>query len=200
MTSDPLYACAYIYNLYSWTLSRKRLYSGGMSTHTTDAQNDDVLRAAGLRVTAPRLAVLDIVDQYQHSDADTIASHVRERLGTVSKQAVYDVLHALSDAGLVRRITVDGRRALYETHRHDNHHHVVCRGCGRIEDVQCKTGSAPCLHVSPHEDFGFAIDEAEVVFRGLCPTCQSENAPVSQPAGRADHASVGLTTKPTVKT
>lgn len=130
------------------------------------------LRNAGLRVTAPRLATLAVVERHQHADADTIAGHVRTQLGTVSKQAVYDVLHALTDVGLVRRISVNGRRALFETHRHDNHHHLVCRECGRVEDVHCATGKAPCLHVATGQDYGFAIDEAEVIYRGLCPECR----------------------------
>lgn len=147
------------------------------TTEAQDAQraaHEAALRAAGLRVTAPRLATLAVVDDNQHADAETIAGKVRARLGTVSKQAVYDVLYALSDAELVRRISVSGRRSLFETHRHDNHHHLVCRHCGRIEDVYCKTGSAPCLHVKNDEDFGFDIDEAEVIYRGLCPECQAE--------------------------
>lgn len=131
------------------------------------------LRAAGLRVTAPRLAALAVIQEHQHADAETIATQVRERLGTVSTQAVYDVLHALTDVGLVRRISLDGRRALFETHRHDNHHHLVCHRCGRLEDVPCATGSAPCLHVAEPHRHGFQVEAAEVLYRGLCPACQA---------------------------
>lgn len=142
------------------------------STPAPRTLHEAALRSVGLRVTAPRLATLAVVDEYQHADADTIAAHVRDRLGTVSKQAVYDVLYALTDAELIRRIAVTGRKSLFETHHHDNHHHLVCRNCERIEDVYCKTGKAPCLHVKDDEDFGYAIDEAEVIYRGLCPDCQ----------------------------
>lgn len=145
-------------------------------TLSSRAGCEAALRGAGLRVTAPRLAVLGAVAERQHADAETIATTVRERLGTVSTQAVYDVLHALTDVGLVRRISLDGRRALFEAHRHDNHHHLVCRSCGRLEDVPCATGSAPCLDVAPHHRHDFAIETAEVLYRGLCPACSTERA------------------------
>ena len=135
---------------------------------------EGLLRSAGLRVTEPRLAILTAIDNEHHADAETIATIVRGQRGAVSKQAVYDALHALTDAGLVRRIVVNGRRALYETHKHDNHHHLVCRSCGRLEDVHCRSGEAPCLHVKDGFNHGYAIDEAEVIYRGLCPACQAE--------------------------
>ncbi len=129
------------------------------------------LKAAGLRVTAPRLAVLASVEgENQHRDADTIALAARVRLGTLSKQAVYDNLHALVSAGLIRCIQPAGSSARYETRTGDNHHHLVCRGCGKTEDVDCVMGSAPCLE--PSQSRGYALDEAEVIFWGRCPACQ----------------------------
>lgn len=130
------------------------------------------LRAAGLRVTGPRLAVLSEVTDRKHVAADEVAQAVRDRLGTISTQAVYDVLGALTRAGLVRRIEPAGSPARYETRVGDNHHHVVCRSCGAITDVDCVIGEAPCL--SPADASGFVIDEAEVTFWGLCPACKRE--------------------------
>ncbi|MEU7139230.1 Fur family transcriptional regulator [Nocardia sp. NPDC046473] len=141
-----------------------------MHTNHTDAQAQ--LRAAGLRVTAPRIAVLDAVAADPHSDADRVAATVRRSLGAVSTQAVYDVLRACVNAGLLRRIEPAGSAALYETRAGDNHHHLVCRSCGTVVDIDCVVGSAPCL--APGDDHGFAIDEAEVVFWGLCPTCRTQ--------------------------
>lgn len=133
------------------------------------------LREHGLRVTASRLAVLDAVaDLGGHPDAAAVADAVRARLGTVSLQAVYDGLRALNEAGLLRRIEPAGHPARYETRVADNHHHLVCRGCGAAEDVDCVLGHAPCL--APGQDHGFTIDEAEVVFWGLCPTCAAAKA------------------------
>ena len=131
----------------------------------------DLLRAAGLRVTRPRLAVLDVLQDGGHLEVDEIATLVRGRLDSVSTQAVYDVLGALSRAGLARRIEPAGSPALYEARAGDNHHHVVCRGCGTIADVDCVLGEAPCL--DPDNARGFEVDEAEVTFWGLCPACQS---------------------------
>jgi Fe2+ or Zn2+ uptake regulation protein len=128
------------------------------------------LRSAGLRVTAPRLAVYDAVAAAPHCDADHVATAVRARLGSVSTQGVYDALRVLSEQGLLRRIQPAGSAARYEARTGDNHHHVVCRSCGTTADVDCATGATPCLHAS--QDHGFAIDEAEVVYWGLCPTCQ----------------------------
>ncbi|MGV9674694.1 Fur family transcriptional regulator [Nocardia sp. NPDC003482] len=128
------------------------------------------LREAGLRVTAPRVAVLDAVVAQPHSDADRVAAAVRERLGTVSTQAVYDVLRACVHAGLLRRIEPAGSAALYEARTGDNHHHLVCRQCGTVVDVDCAVGHAPCL--DPSDAHGFVIDEAEVVYWGLCANCR----------------------------
>ncbi|BCJ35725.1 transcriptional regulator FurA [Actinocatenispora thailandica] len=128
-----------------------------------------MLRAAALRVTRPRMAVLSAVYEHPHADTDSIIGAVRTRLGGVSHQAVYDVLRALTAAGLVRRIEPPGSVARYEARVGDNHHHVVCRSCGVITDVDCAVGDAPCL--TPSDDHGFVIDEAEVVYRGLCPDC-----------------------------
>lgn len=132
---------------------------------------EDELRGAGLRVTRPRLAVLAAVREHAHADTDTIIRSVRTAAGDVSHQAVYDVLRVLADAGLVRRIQPTGSVARYETRVADNHHHVVCRSCGVIADVDCAVGFTPCLTAS--DDAGFVIDEAEVIFWGLCPACTS---------------------------
>ncbi len=138
-----------------------------MTTETAREQ----LRAAALRVTRPRVAVLEAVRVHPHADADTIAATVREQLGTVSTQAIYNVLHALTEAELLRRIEPAGSPARYETRVGDNHHHVVCRRCGAMDDVDCAIGAAPCLEAS--NAHGFLVDEAEVTFWGLCPRCQS---------------------------
>jgi Fur family transcriptional regulator, stress-responsive regulator len=128
------------------------------------------LRSAKMRVTAPRLAVLAAVHHGGHLHADAIAVMARERLGSLSRQSVYDNLHALLEAGLVRRIEPANAPALYEARTGDNHHHLVCRRCGRIEDVDCVVGHRPCLE--PSASHGFQIDEAEVLFWGICPDCQ----------------------------
>jgi Fur family transcriptional regulator, stress-responsive regulator len=139
-----------------------------------------LLRGAALRVTRPRLAVLTAVHRYPHSDTDTVIRLAREDLGDVSHQAVYDVLKALTAAGLVRRIVPAGSVARYESRVGDNHHHLVCRSCGSIVDVDCATGAAPCLTAA--DDHGFAVDEAEVVYWGTCPDCASRTAPdISRP-------------------
>jgi Fur family ferric uptake transcriptional regulator len=135
-----------------------------------------VLRGASLRVTRPRVAVLAAVYDNPHADTLSILGVVREKLGEVSRQAVYDVLHALTDAGLVRRIHPPGSVARYESRVGDNHHHVVCRSCGVIADVDCAVGTAPCLTAS--DDLGFAIDEAEVIYWGLCLDCSGGNSRV----------------------
>lgn len=140
--------------------------------HTNSADPREWLRAAGLRVTAPRIAVLDAVAARPHSDADTVAATVRDALGSVSTQAVYDVLRACERAGILRRIEPAGSSARYETRIGDNHHHLVCRSCGAVADVDCAVGEAPCL--DPSDAHGFVVDEAEVVFWGLCSTCRSE--------------------------
>jgi Fe2+ or Zn2+ uptake regulation protein len=133
----------------------------------------EALRGAGLRVTAPRLAVLlSVQGEGQHWDAEAIAGAARRRLGTLSTQAVYDNLHILEKAGLVRRIQPSGHPARYEVRVGDNHHHLVCRRCGLTTDVDCTVGAAPCLE--PSADHGFVVQEAEVIFWGLCPHCQQE--------------------------
>lgn len=128
-----------------------------------------MLRSASLRVTGPRVAVLSALHEHPHADTDNIFDVVHAHLGVVSLQAVYDVLRALTAAGLVRRIQPAGSVARYEPRVGDNHHHVVCRSCGAIGDVACAVGAAPCLTAS--DDLGFAIDEAEVIYWGLCPGC-----------------------------
>ncbi|MDG4764148.1 Fur family transcriptional regulator [Solwaraspora sp. WMMD406] len=135
------------------------------------------LRAASLRVTRPRLAVLAALHDHPHVDTDTVIDLVHANHPTVSHQAVYDVLRVLTDAGLVRRIQPAGATARYERRVGDNHHHLVCRSCGAIVDVDCAVGSAPCLTAS--HDHGFVVDEAEVVYWGTCPGCATENAPSS---------------------
>ena len=137
----------------------------------TASDHEDMLRAAALRVTRPRLAVLHAVHDHPHADTETIIRAVRADLGEVSHQAVYDVLRALTGARLVRRIQPSGSVARYEARVGDNHHHVVCRSCGAIADVDCAVGHAPCLDAS--DDSGFTIDEAEVVYWGRCPGCST---------------------------
>jgi Fur family transcriptional regulator, stress-responsive regulator len=134
----------------------------------------DELRGAGLRVTAGRVALLEAVRNGDHLDVEAIASRVRDRVGHVSLQAVYEALHALTAAGLIRRIEPAGSPARYEGRVMDNHHHVVCRSCGVVADVDCATGEAPCLTAS--DDHGFSIDEAEVVYWGLCPNCSTRSS------------------------
>jgi Fur family ferric uptake transcriptional regulator len=145
------------------------------------ADLERVLRAAGLRVTRPRLAVLHAVHANPHVDTDALIAAARARIGPVSHQAVYDVLRILTDRGLVRRIQPQGSVARYEARVGDNHHHLVCRGCGVVVDVDCAVGAAPCL--SPSDAAGFVVDEAEVVFWGLCPRCQGspgEKTPIEE--------------------
>lgn len=131
------------------------------------------LQAAELRITRPRVAVLQAVHAYPHADTDTILGAVRLALPEVSRQAVYDVLAALTAAGLIRRFQPSGSPARYESRVGDNHHHVVCRSCGTIGDVDCAVGDAPCLNASNDEGAldGFVLDEAEVIYWGLCPDC-----------------------------
>jgi Fur family ferric uptake transcriptional regulator len=130
------------------------------------------LRGAGLRVTAPRRAVLTWLAGHPHATADAVGAAVRAELGSISVQAVYDVLAACVGAGLVRRIEPAGHPARFECRVADNHHHLVCRQCGVTRDVDCIVGAAPCL--TPLDTQGFALDEAEVVFWGLCPECQAD--------------------------
>jgi Fur family ferric uptake transcriptional regulator len=131
-----------------------------------------MLRGAALRVTRPRLAVLGAVHAHPHADTDSLLGAVREELPGVSHQAVYDVLRALTGAGLVRRIQPAGSVARYESRVGDNHHHLVCRMCGDIADVDCAVGETPCLTAS--DDQGFTVDEAEVTYWGVCPACLAD--------------------------
>jgi Fe2+ or Zn2+ uptake regulation protein len=132
---------------------------------------EQLLRGAALRVTRPRVAVLTAVYEHPHADTDSLIGVVREDLGEVSHQAVYDVLRALTAAGLVRRIQPSGSVARYESRVGDNHHHVVCRSCGFLADVDCAVGTTPCLTAT--NDHGFAIDEAEVIYWGVCLDCST---------------------------
>lgn len=145
-----------------------------------------MLRGASLRVTGPRLAVLAAVHDHPHADTDSIIGAVRADLGAVSHQAVYDVLRALTAAGLLRRIQPAGSVARYEARVGDNHHHVVCRSCGAINDVDCAAGAAPCLTAS--DDRGFAISEAEVIYWGRCPDCVAAPASHQNETARQQEA------------
>jgi Fur family ferric uptake transcriptional regulator len=157
--------------------SRRRagLYSfknpGNTRRVPTTADLERRLREAALRVTRPRVAVLAAVHARPHADTESVIRLVREHLPEVSHQAVYDVLRALTEAGLLRRIQPSRSVARYESRVGDNHHHVVCRSCGAISDVDCAAGATPCLTAS--EDHGFVIDEAEVIYWGRCPDCQA---------------------------
>jgi Fur family ferric uptake transcriptional regulator len=130
---------------------------------------EQLLRGADLRVTRPRLAALAAVHDNPHADTGSLTRAIRDDLGEVSSQAIYDVLRALTDSGLVRRIEPAGSVARYESRVGDNHHHVICRSCGAIADVDCAVGHTPCLTAS--ETHGFTIDEAEVIYWGVCPDC-----------------------------
>ena len=139
------------------------------ASHTPNTAEE--LRGVGLRVTAARVALLETVRDGEHLDVEAVAAGVRGRVGHISLQAVYEGLHALTGAGLIRRIEPAGSPARFEGRIGDNHHHVVCRSCGVVADVDCAVGEAPCLTAS--DDHGFAIDEAEVVYWGLCPDCMA---------------------------
>lgn len=132
----------------------------------------EILRAKGLRVTAPRLAVLAVIREGHHMTADNVADAVGKRLGSISKQAVYDVLAVLTQAHIIRKVVIEGRGSWYELESGDNHHHVMCLSCGKFEDVPCVTGLAPCL--DPPVDRGYIIEVADVIYRGLCPACQQK--------------------------
>ena len=145
-----------------------------MSHDAVPATPEQLLRRAELRVTRPRLAVLEALAAHPHSGAETVLGVVRRDLGGVSTQAVYDVLNVLADRGLARRIQPAGSVARYELRLGDNHHHVVCRECGTVHDVDCASGEAPCLDAP--DTLGFVIDEAEVTYWGLCPDCHDRTA------------------------
>ncbi|MHB1164775.1 MAG: Fur family transcriptional regulator [Candidatus Nanopelagicales bacterium] len=134
----------------------------------------DLLRRHGIQVTAQRLAVLRAMAGTSHLTADEIAEAVRAEIGAISRQSVYDALGILGDAGLIRRIQPVGSPARFEDRVADNHHHLICRDCGRVVDVDCAVGSAPCLTAA--DDMGYAIDEAEVVYWGRCPDCMATGA------------------------
>ena len=155
---------------FSWNV---RVYAGklGAMTASQTPTAAEELRGAGLRVTAGRVALLETVRDGDHLGVEAIASGVRDRVGHVSLQAVYEALHALTAAGLVRRIEPAGSPARFEGRVGDNHHHVVCRSCGVVADVDCAVGEAPCLTAS--DDHGFSIGEAEVIYWGLCPGCST---------------------------
>ena len=132
----------------------------------------ETLRENGFSITAQRLAVMRAVAEHPHITADEVADAVRANIGAISKQAVYDALTVLVDAALVRRIQPQGSPALFEDRVGDNHHHLICRDCGRVSDVDCAVGSVPCLTAS--DDHGFTIDEAEVAYWGRCSKCQRD--------------------------
>ena len=142
---------------------------------TDDPDYRLLLRGAKLRITQPRLSVMSAVSDNPHAETETIIRAARELTPDVSHQTVYDALNALTAAGLIRRIQPNGSLARYETRVGDNHHHVVCRSCGVIADVDCAVGDAPCLTAS--DDQGFVIDEAEVIYWGTCPPCAAARIP-----------------------
>jgi Fur family ferric uptake transcriptional regulator len=131
----------------------------------------DLLREKGVQVTAQRLAVLRAVEAHPHITAEGVAELARAEIGAISVQSVYNALNALDEAGLVRRIQPIGSPALFETRVGDNHHHLICRECARLVDVDCAVGYTPCL--TPSDDQGFAVDEADVTYWGLCPECRT---------------------------
>jgi len=141
------------------------------------SRSAELLRSHGLQVTAQRLAVLSAVAERPHATAEEVAEAVRARIGAISRQAVYDALGSLSEKGLLRRIQPPGSPARYEDRVGDNHHHLICRICGRTVDVDCAVGAAPCL--TPASSAGYVVDEAEVVYWGRCPDCAAPSAPPS---------------------
>jgi Fur family ferric uptake transcriptional regulator len=138
------------------------------------------IRVSGQRITALRVAILELLQELGHATAEQLAQAARARLGSISLQAVYDSLGVLGKSGLIRRIEPAGSPALFELRVADNHHHLVCRGCSRVTDVDCAVGHAPCL--APISDFGYLVDEAEVTYWGICPECQAVPAGASGPA------------------
>jgi len=151
-------------------------------TESLTADPTTMLKSVGLRVTAPRVSVLGTLAAHPHATADILIGHVRADLGSVSTQAVYDILHAFTAAGLTRRIEPSGSPALFEVRVGDNHHHLICRSCGLIVDVDCAVGDAPCLTPS-QQPAGFVIDEAEVVYWGYCPSCNGATRPDDSSTG-----------------
>jgi Fe2+ or Zn2+ uptake regulation protein len=145
---------------------------GGAGVDLTREDHAELVRSVGLRVTASRVAVLHSLSLCPHADTETVIREVRAELGSVSSQAVYNVLAAFVEYGLVRRIEPAGSVALYELRVADNHHHVVCRSCGAVQDVDCALGRRPCL--TPSDTHGYVLDEAEVTYWGICPGCQPD--------------------------
>jgi Fur family transcriptional regulator, stress-responsive regulator len=145
---------------------QNRAHSGGVGVEPAE-----LLRQHGVQITAQRLAVLRAVSAQPHVTADDVVEVVREQIGAISRRAVYDVVAVLSDKGLLRRIQPAGSAARYETRVGDNHHHLICRTCSSLVDVDCAVGETPCLTAADHS--GYEIDEAEVIYWGLCPSCQS---------------------------
>lgn len=143
----------------------------------------ELLREHGIQVTAQRLAVMRAVSQHPHATAEAVTESVCSQIGTISRQSVYDTLGVLSGAGLIRRIQPVGSPARYEDRTGDNHHHLICRGCGSLVDVDCAVGSAPCLTAA--DSLGYEIDEAEVAYWGRCPECQAKAAAGHDPAPAA---------------
>src|SRR5580704_7947654 len=149
------------------------LYGGRLGAMSTSGAADEELRGAGLRVTAARVALLETVREGHHLSVEAIAAGVRDRIGHVSLQAVYEALHALTAARLIRRIEPAGGPPRFEGRVGDNHHHIVCRSCGVVADVDCAVGEAPCL--TPSDDLGFTLSEAEVIYWGLCADCSARS-------------------------
>lgn len=131
---------------------------------------EELIKAHDLSVTSARLAILGAIERFPHADAETIWKHAKRKIGSLSKQSVYDNLHALTERGILRMIQPMGHSARYEARVDDNHHHLVCRSCGHTVDVDCAKGKRPCI--DPKQTHGFAIDEAEVIYWGICPNCQ----------------------------
>ena len=156
-----------------------------------ETEFEPLLRSADLRVTRPRLAVLRAVRRHPHADTGSLLAAVRVEEPGVSHQAVYDVLGALTEAGLVRRIQPAGSVARYELRVGDNHHNVVCRSCGVVADVDCAVGVRPCLDAS--DTHGFVVDEAEVTYWGLCPDCATSSAPTTAQHSTAQHSTASTT-------
>ena len=146
-----------------------------------------LLREHGVHVTAQRLAVLRAVSSHPHCSAEDVAEHARAEIGTISRQAVYDALGILADNGLIRRIQPAGSPAIYECRVGDNHHHLICRNCGKTADVDCTVGNAPCL--TPADAAGYQIDEAEVIFWGKCPECLAASQGSAEDGARSPHIS-----------